>query len=134
MFRKKTSEPAPVVNNATVDFPNGTVVETTSGKFYYLKNDVKIPIISPVILASWRVVNVPLFEDEALKHYLTAGTLKFRDGTVIYYLDKNYVASEGKLREITDSRWYQWLNINDNDIIVVSKEIFELHKLGEPLS
>jgi hypothetical protein len=134
MFLRTKKAPERVVNTASVNFPNGAVVETTNGFFYYMKNDVKIPITDPAILASWRVVNVPLFLDEALKHKVTSGALKLRDGTVVSYGGKNWYASESRLRPIEDIRWYLWLNINDNDIIEISKEVFDLHKTGEPLN
>jgi hypothetical protein len=134
MFLRTKKIESRVVNTASLDFPNGAVVETVSGKFYYIKNDVKIPITDPVILASWRIVNIPLFVDEALKHKITAGSLKLKDGTVVYHNEKNWYASEGKLRPILDSRWYEWLNINDNDIIEISSQVFDLHKIGEPLN
>ncbi len=134
MFLRAKKTEFRVKNTATVDFPNGAVVETTSGQFFYIQGDVKLKIIDPVILASWRFVNIPLFVDEALKHKITSGTLKLRNGTIVRYGNAVWYASDRELRRIDDARWYEWLNINNNDIIDISQKVFDLHKIGEPLS
>lgn len=133
MFRKKT-EPVREAINKKVKLPNGVIVETEAG-FFYIKNDVRLKVPNEKVLASWRVVNVPLYTESAMSGYPILNRLPYRDGTVVEnFADKKvYYVSGGKLRHITNPDWYEYLNVNDNDVTIVSQEEIDSHKLGEPL-
>jgi hypothetical protein len=106
------------------------IAHTESG-YFYIKAGKKFKFISDKAMHSW---SLPIIEtlDVKLNKLIVAGTLGFRDGTLIkdFSDGKIYLVSDSKRRHITDPDVLEWLN---SEIIEVGqKEIF-VHDEGEQL-
>jgi len=126
-FQKKQTK---LKNNYNPIVPSGLIAHTESG-YFYIKSGKKFKFISDKAMKSWCL---PIVEtvDQKLNKLIIAGTLGFRDGTLIkdFSDGKIYLVSDSKRRHITDPDVLEWLN---GEIIEVGqKEIF-VHDEGEQL-
>jgi len=126
-FQKKQTK---LKNNYNPIVPSGLIAHTESG-YFYIKSEKKFKFISDKAMKSWCL---PIVEtvDQKLNKLIIAGTLGFRDGTLIkdFSDGKIYLVSDSKRRHITDPDVLEWLN---GEIIEVGqKEIF-VHDEGEQL-
>jgi hypothetical protein len=118
-------------------YPTGALLkDQSSGELYYVESGIKYPIIDEVI-ATNRYANLSPITVAAteLEQYETGESIKLRDGALIRTENSAvvYVISDGQRRaieseEIFNSFGYKWSNI-----LVVSKEVLDLHPLGASL-
>lgn len=128
MKRKKQSKfDGPVI-------PIGSCVVTPTDKFY-IQADTRLRIPSESVYKSWSFPYTLLVDSVNIAKYPIVGKLGFRPGTVIYSLEDGlyYMIEKSTKRQITDSRWFDWLGINRLDVLVASANDAKLHKTGEVL-
>lgn len=122
-------------NFAGSAFPIGSCVLTPTDMFY-MQGGSRLRIPSKNVYESWNFPHTLLADSHALVKYPVLGKLGFRPGTVIYSLEDGlyYLIEKNTKRQITDSRWFEWLNIDRLDVMVASAEDAKLHKTGKVLS
>lgn len=111
--------------------PSGLIAKTDKN-YFYIKGNKKFKFISERAMLTWKLPVIKTTDDK-LSKYITAGTLGFRDGTLIQDISdgKIYLVSDSKRRHVVDPIVLEWLNA---DIIKAGeKEIF-VHEEGEKLS
>jgi hypothetical protein len=125
---QKTS--AKTKHNYNPIVPSGLIAHTESG-YFYIKAGKKFKFISDKAMHSWGLPVIKTL-DVKLNKFIIAGTLGFRDGTLIkdFSDGKIYLISDSKRRHVTDPDVLEWLN--SKIIEVGQKEIF-VHDEGEQL-
>ncbi len=128
-FRKKT--PAPTPRNLD-HIPTGTVIQSSLG-YFYIKGNQKIKIISDRILKSWDFPRTVLVTDDCADRFKTNGRMGFREGTVIEDMStrQTFLISGNQRRLITSPD--HLVNLNIDDIMVVSAEEAGIHVRGEDI-
>ena len=126
-FQKSQTKPQ---HNYNPVVPSGLIAHTESG-YFYIKAGKKFRFISDKAMQSWTLPVIKTL-DAKLNKLILAGTLGFRDGTLIkdFSDGKIYLVSDAKRRHVTDPDVLKWLDV---EIIEVGqKEIF-IHDEGEQL-
>lgn len=135
-FQPTQPEPDPTPERVTVpvDYPSGVAVDTLSG-LYFIKGKVKFKVFSDRVAESWRFIQLPGTE-ESLSKFKLAGTLGFRDGTIIQNIANNkiYLISDIKRRQILNPDVFSRFGFNTDDIVWASEAETNLHEEGEVLS
>lgn len=131
-FRKK-SQPNQIRSNAVV--PSGTVIDA-DGIYFFVKGDKKYRILSQRIIDSQnypRIVKVTAKAANAIPN--AVGKIGFRESTIIKPIGDSgyYLISNNKTRLITNPDVFIDLQIDLNDVILVSTEEFNLHERGEDI-
>lgn len=128
MFKKRMRITRPA------KFPSGTVVRAPSG-VYLVKGDVLLKAYNERVVRSWNFDRIIEVAEEAIKDYMVAGKLGFRDGTVLVGFGSKciYLVSDQKVRHITSPDVFPMLNITYKDLVEVSDDEIAIHKEGEPL-
>lgn len=118
---------------AKTDFPTGLCVEA-NGKYYLIRNNTRLRYPTDRVWESWSLPAIPC-EYDAIKHIPLAGSLGFRDGSLILnYADgKIYLVSANKRRLITSPDVYERYGLDRENIIEVSQDEIDLQREGEPL-
>ena len=111
--------------------PSGLIAHTEKG-YFYIKGNKKFKFVSERVIPSW---NLPIVETsyENINKLIIAGTLGFRDGTLIKDISdgKIYLVSDSKRRHITDPDVLEWL---DTEMIKAGQKEVLIHEEGEPLN
>lgn len=118
---------------ARTDYPFGTCVETEDG-WWLIREKMRFKIPSNRVLDSWGLAVIPARES-AVKHYKRAGTLGFRDGTVIQDVSdgKLYMIAQNKKRHIQNPDFFNVLGFERAPLLKVSATEVKLHDDGEVL-
>jgi hypothetical protein len=116
------------IYNPTV--PSGLIAHTDKG-YFYIKGGKKFKFVSKRAMLSWSLPIINTTDDKLIK-FVTAGTLGFRDGTLIKDISdgKIYLVSDSKRRHIIDPSALEWLNTST--IKAGQKEVL-IHEEGDPL-
>jgi hypothetical protein len=127
--RKKSLPPT-----APTRYPSGICLESQTG-FWYIKGQRRYKVPIGRILSSWNFAYVIETTEAALKNYKIAGTLGFRDGTLIKTIfdGKLYLVSENKRRPIKDPAVFDQLGFDRRAVVDVSESEANLHEIGEDL-
>lgn len=121
----------------TTPYPSDALLQDKlSGAVYYVKDEIKYPIIDKIILENNFPYNqIIKVEEKELDSLITGEPIKLNDGTLIKTKDNStvYLISQGKRlpiinEETFDALGYQWENI-----LIVSEAVLNLHPLGETL-
>lgn len=130
----RSRETKPFLSDPT-DLPSGVCVITENGKFF-INGKVRLRITSSRVSDSWSFPITIYAMETALSRYPLAGTLGFRDGTLIKnILDaKMYIISKSARRPVANPDVLDNLNLQEKNAILVSDTECNLHKLGEPLN
>lgn len=134
--RKKTptKREFPLVPTA---YPVGICVKTAKGTYLINKDGKRYRIPTKAIEESWSFPITVITTELALANYPVAVTkLGFRDGSLLNNIadGKLYLASEGKLRHITDPAVFDRLGINHLMARVVSDAEIHMMKFGEEIN
>ena len=110
--------------------PSGLIACTDKG-YFYIKGGKKFKFISERAMLSW---NLPIINtsDDKINKLVIAGTLGFRDGTLIKDISdgKIYLVSDSKRRHIVDPDVLEWLNTN---IVMAGQKEVLIHEEGDKL-
>jgi hypothetical protein len=110
--------------------PSGLIAHTEKG-FFYIKGKKRFKFVSDRAMLSW---NLPVVttKESIMTSYITAGTLGFRDGSLVQDISdgKIYLISDSKRRHITDPDVLEWL---DSEIIKTGQKEILVHDEGEKL-
>lgn len=132
IFKRRKPAREPVIPEGPVEYPQGTCVETESGK-YLINGGKRFRIKHDAIFKSWNFPLVVKSTDKAIAHYPSSlRPLPFRDGTVvrdIYNLEL-FVFSGGKRIKIVSVEMFEHLGLEDSKIPMVSHEIVRAHPEG----
>jgi len=118
--------------------PLGKLIkDTSSNGVYYVKDNVKAPIVDPDILKlDFAGQTITSASPVALDAYTKVEPVKLKDGNLIMMKGdpRVYVISSGERRLISDENTflqlgYSWANIRE-----VSERVMKLHRVGQPLS
>ena len=133
LFKKKQPLSKPRLSKTT-KLPSGVAVRTPTAKFL-VKGDTLLRISNDRIWNSWNFPIIVEAENEALKNYIIAGKLGYRDGTVLESIGsrKLYLVSAQRLRHIETPDLFEELGITYDRRVLVSEEELKLHKEGEPI-
>lgn len=136
MFRRKQrkTQSEPKIPESPLEYPSGLAVKTEAGT-YLIKGKTKFKVFSPRVEQSWSLPTVQ-GSVAAVKNYPLAGTLGFRDGTLINNIfdGKIYLISDGVRRHITNPDVFDRYLLDKSKMITVSDQETKLHKEGEQLS
>jgi hypothetical protein len=110
--------------------PSGLIAYTEKG-YFYIKGGKKFKFVSERSMLSWALPIIKTTDDK-LSKLVIAGTLGFRDGTLIkdIYDGKIYLVSDSKRRHIVDPDVLEWLNV---EVILAGQKEVLIHEEGEPL-
>jgi len=118
-------------------YPQGTLLQDKkNGDFYWVKDDIKYPILHQAIIASNFPYDKIIETDKGkLESFTTGELVKFRDG-VLLKGPSNYVIyliSLGKKRMISSPDAFAEYGYRWEDVITVPENILNLHETGEPI-
>jgi len=110
--------------------PSGLIAHTEKG-YFYIKGGKKFKLISERAMLSWSLPVIKT-KDEMLNKLIMAGTLGFRDGSLVKDISdgKIYLISDSKKRHITDPDVLEWLN---TEIIKAGEKEISIHSEGDKL-
>jgi hypothetical protein len=99
-----------------------------------MREKFKFKIPTERVVKSWNF-SIIQSSDDAVKHIKTAGTVGFRDGTLIRNFSDGrvYLISHNKRLHISDPDTFAKYGLNRDNIIEVSDEETQLHNIGEVL-
>jgi hypothetical protein len=108
--------------------PSGLIAYTEKG-YFYIKGNKKFKFVSERAMLSWSLPVIKTSEEKINKISL-AGTLGFRDGTLIKDISdgKIYLVSDSKRRHVIDPDVLEWLN---TDIITAGQKEVLIHEEGD---
>lgn len=132
MFRKKTESPkAPHrIPTLPTEFPDGSVVETESGR-WYIKGKFKFLISSDRVFSSWAFPLVIKGTDVSVSKYLKNGVLGFRSGSLLYLDGQYHIVSGNVTRKVSDPDVFLTFGLDPAKALWVSEKELALHKAGE---
>jgi hypothetical protein len=110
--------------------PSGLIAHTEKG-YFYIKGNKKFKFVSERAMLSWSLPIIDTTENK-LSKFIIAGTLGFRDGTLIKDISdgKMYLVSDSKRRHIVEPSVLEWLN---TDVIGAGQKEVLIHEEGEQL-
>lgn len=134
MFNKNTSKKTIYIQKEKTHFPSGMCVRAEQFS-YLIKGNIRYKINTPRVLASWKFLQIAEATEEALEDYKVAGTLGFRDGTVIKDIStaKMYFISDTKKRLIVSPDVFLRFGISKDSAVDVSSQECALHLEGDEL-
>jgi len=110
--------------------PSGLIAHTEKG-YFYIKGGKKFKFVSERAMLSW---NLPVVKtnEGMLSKLMTAGTLGFRDGSLVQDISdgKIYLISDSKSRHIVNPDVLEWI---EADILKAGQKEILVHEEGEPL-
>ena len=128
VFHLLKKQPQNKVYNPNI--PSGLIAHTEKG-YFYVKGGKRFRFISERAMLSW---NLPVIvtKDEMLSKLVIAGTLGFRDGTLVKDISngKIYLISDSKRRHIVDPDVLEWLKTK---MISSGEKEISIHDEGEKL-
>lgn len=129
MFRRKQKQ---IINYEPV-VPNGLIAITENGSFL-VKNNKRYKFVSDRAKNSWNLREV-LTSENAMKDFRIAGTIGFRDGTLIKDISdhKLYIISDYKKMHVVDPDTIVKLGMRTWDAMEVSKKEASMHQYGGQL-
>ena len=121
-----------IVSQAT-NFPSGLAVKTEKGT-YWIKDGKRYKLVSTRAEKSW-AFNTVLAKESALLNTKMAGSLGFRDGSLIKNIadGKMYLISQNKRRHIVDPDSFARYGLDRSVVIEVSETEVNMHDIGEDL-
>ena len=131
-WNKPVAIELPVPTTRT-NYPYGLCIETEAGVFL-IRSKVRYRIPTVRILDSWRL-DVLQSTEAAAKHFIIAGKLGFRDGTLINNMadGKIYLVSQNKKRLIASPDVFEAYGLDSEKVLVVSDKEANIHADGEVL-
>jgi hypothetical protein len=110
--------------------PSGLIAHTEKG-YFYIKGKKKFKFVSERAMLSWSLPIVETIESQ-LSSFMIAGTLGFRDGTLIKDISdgKIYLISDSKKRHVREPDVLEWISTK---VIDGSQKEILIHEEGEPL-
>lgn len=121
----------------TTPYPNGTLLQDqSSGAVFYVKDEIKYPIIDKIILENNffynRIIKV---KSEKLNEFINGSPIKLNDGTLIKTRDQStiYVIAQGKRLPIANIETFEALGYLWKNVLTVSETVLNIHPLGEVL-
>ena len=110
--------------------PSGLIANTEKG-YFYIKGGKKFKFVSERAMLSWSLPIVKT-NDKVLNKLILAGTLGFRDGTLVKDISdgKIYLISDSKRRHILNPDVLEWMN---TDIVKAGQKEILVHEEGEPI-
>lgn len=129
MFKKKQIQ---IINTPTT-FPSGIAVKTEKAT-YWIKDGKRFRVVSDRAVRSWSFTTANATE-QALSGMKVAGTLGFRDGTLIKNIadGRMYLISQNKRRHIIDPDSFAKYGLDRSLVIEVSESEANMHDEGENL-
>lgn len=129
MFKKKQIQ---VISTPT-SFPSGIAVKTEKAT-YWIKDGKRFRVVSDRAVKSWSFTTAHATE-KALSNMKVAGTLGFRDGTLIKNIadGRIYLISQNKRRHIIDPDSFAKYGLDRSLVIEVSESESNMHDEGENL-
>ncbi len=119
-------------------YPSGALLQDNETKaVYYVKDDVKYPIIDVSILqADFPYSHIIKVNSKELADFEIGDQIKFRDGTLIKSSDLPtvYVISQEKRLPITSGEIFEAMGYQWDSIIEVDESILNIYPLGEVLN
>ena len=110
--------------------PSGLIAHTDKG-YFYIKGTKKFKFVSERAMNTWRLPVIKT-KDEKLSKLVLAGTLGFRDGTLIKDISdgKIYLVSDSKRRHVISPDVLEWLNVN---LVEAGQKEVLIHEEGDSL-
>lgn len=130
MFKKKERPAQQVLPTIPVDYPDGSVVITESGR-WYIKNKYRFLVPSDRIFRSWNFPLVLNGTDASVSKYLKNGKIGFRSGSFVYNDGLYYIISGNLKRKIANPDVYAAFGLDPLLATWASDDELELHKNGE---
>ena len=100
------------------NYPNGMLIRTNNTGVFLIKNNFKMPIVSPEVFLShnFKWENIVIIGEDVFNQIPSGPELKLRDGTLISDANSVYVIENGLKRPIASPQvflgmGYQWSNI-----------------------
>ncbi len=118
-------------------YPTGALLQDNASKgVYYVKGNIKYPIVDAEILnTNYPYGHVIKVSPQELAEFEDGEQIKLKDGTLIKTAENPaiYVISEGKRLPIYSEQTFEDLGYLWERVIIVSKEILNMHPEGEML-
>lgn len=110
--------------------PSGLIACTDKG-YFYVKGGKKFKFVSERAMLSWSLPIVKT-NDQTLSKLILAGTLGFRDGTLVKDISdgKIYLISDSKSRHIINPDVLEWIKA---DIVKAGQKEILVHEEGDPI-
>ena len=110
--------------------PSGLIAHTDKG-YFYVKGNKKFKFVSERAMLSWALPVIKT-NDQFLNKLITAGTLGFRDGTLIKDISdgKIYLVSDSKRRHVISPDVLEWLSV---DIVEAGQKEVLIHEEGDSI-
>ncbi len=130
---KKKSNPLPTNNTV---YPIGSYIETEKGYFYISDSNKRLRVISKRVLDSWSPHRVIKTTESAVSKYKCLAKISFRNGSLIWSISdgKMYLIEKGLKRHIVSPDALIRIGASESDVVAVSLDEINLHRIGEPLS
>jgi hypothetical protein len=128
ILKKLKAKSIQKIHNPVV--PSGLIAHTDKG-YFYIKGNKKFKFVSERAMLSWSLPVINTTESK-LNKFITAGTLGFRDGTLIKDISdgRMYLVSDSKRRHIIDPTVLEWLNTT---MVGAGQKEVLIHEEGEPI-
>jgi hypothetical protein len=129
-FLNKLIKKQPTLKNYNPSVPSGLIAHTEKG-YFYIKGSKKFKFVSERAMLSW-CLPVIKTNDEILNKLILAGTLGFRDGSLVKDVSdgKIYLISDSKRRHIISPDVLEWIN---TEVIGAGQKEILIHDEGEDL-
>lgn len=122
----------------TTPYPTGALLQNKiNGAIFYVKDEVKYPIIDKVILENNfpynRIIQVG---PEALEEFIVGEPIKLNDGALIKtrYREIVYVIAQGQRLPIADIETFEGLGYQWDLILTVPEPVLIIHPLGQTIN
>jgi hypothetical protein len=130
LFKKTQPKIQQKIPTSATEFPDGSVVETESGR-WYIKGRFKFLIPTERIFRSWSFPLVIKGTDASISKYLKNGKLGFRTGSLLYNDGRYFLVSGNEKRKISGPDAFLTFGLDSQKAIWASDDELELHKTGE---
>ncbi|MGC9048823.1 MAG: hypothetical protein ACP5IX_01205 [Patescibacteria group bacterium] len=121
----------------TTPYPNGALLQDKlSGAVYYVKDEIKYPIIDKIILKNNFPYNqIIKVKTEELNKFINGEPIKLTDSTLVKSSNQStvYVISRGKRRPIINPETFEALGYLWENILTVPDNVLNIHPIGEIL-
>ena len=118
-------------------YPSGVLLQDKkTNAVYYVKDDIKYPIINKVILeTNFPYDQIIKTEPKELTELKTGEPFKLQDGSLIKLKNEQtvFLISNGKRLPIFSQDTFELLGYEFKSVITVSSQVLELHPLGETI-
>jgi len=122
---------------ADVKYPLGKLLRSTkTNGVYYVKDNIKSPIIDPVVISlNFPTLKIASISQATLETYNDDLPVTLNDGTLVKVKNEAnvYVISDGQRRWISDAETFNNLGYSWANIKTISERVLNLHDAGENL-